>query len=451
MKTYQDLLALGESEKERMDFIASAVAEHKNGEIYKTARIAELYARHQNVTINQYQKLLYTISGKAVPDNYSANHKCASNFFDRFITQQNQYLLGNGVTFEKEETKQKLGRDFDAKMQQAGKAALIGGVSFCFWNFDRVDVFKITEIAPIYDEENGTLSAAIRFWQIDESKPIRYVLYEIDGYTEYIKRRDEEMKIYRQKREYREIVRKSEADGVEISNGGNYPGFPIVPLWANDYHQSELVGMREQIDCYDLIKSGFANDLDEASLFYWTLENCGGMKPEDIAKFVHQIKTLHAANVDGDEGAKATAHTMEVPYEGREAYLSRLENDMYNDFMALNVSQIAAGKITATQINAAYEPLNEKTDQFEYQVTTCIHCIFDIAGIDDEPKYRRSKIINQLEETEMVLMASAVLDDETILKKLPWLTPEEVAEVMERKTAEDSEKFFTETGGGDEL
>lgn len=447
MKTYQDLLAIGESEKERMDFIASAVAEHKNSEIYKTARIAELYARHQNVTITQYQKLLYTISGKAVPDNYSANHKCASNFFDRFITQQNQYLLGNGVTFEKEETKQKLGRDFDAKMQQAGKAALIGGVSFCFWNFDRVDVFKITELAPIYDEENGTLSAAIRFWQIDESKPIRYVLYEIDGYTEYIKRRDEEMKIYRQKREYREIVRKSEADGVEISNGGNYPGFPIVPLWANDYHQSELVGMREQIDCYDLIKSGFANDLDEASLFYWTLENCGGMKPEDIAKFVHQIKTLHAASVDGDEGAKATAHTMEVPYEGREAYLSRLENDMYNDFMALNVSQIAAGKITATQINAAYEPLNEKTDQFEYQVTTCIHGIFEIAGIDDEPKYRRSKIINQLEETEMVLMASAVLDDETILKKLPWLTPEEVAEVMARKTAEDSEKFFTETGG----
>ena len=37
MKTYQDLLALGESEKERMDFIASAVAAHKNSEIYKTA------------------------------------------------------------------------------------------------------------------------------------------------------------------------------------------------------------------------------------------------------------------------------------------------------------------------------------------------------------------------------------------------------------------------------
>jgi hypothetical protein len=52
-----------------------------------------------------------------------------------------------------------------------------------------------------------------------------------------------------------------------------------------------------------------------------------------------------------------------------------------------------------------------------------------------------------MEETEMVIMASAVLDDETILKKLPWLTPEEVAEVMARKTAEDGEKFFTETGG----
>ena len=57
----------------------------------------------------------------------------------------------------------------------------------------------------------------------------------------------------------KDIALVEDADGFEITNGTNYPSFPIVPLWANDSHQSSIVGIREQIDCYDLIKSGFAN------------------------------------------------------------------------------------------------------------------------------------------------------------------------------------------------
>ena len=76
--------------------------------------------------------------------------------------------------------------------------------------------------------------------------------------------------------------------------------------------------------------------------------------------------------VGGGDGAKAEAHTIEVPYQSRETYLTRLENDMYNDAMALNVNQVSAGNVTATAINAAYEPLNNKTDQFEYCIDECI-------------------------------------------------------------------------------
>lgn len=436
-KTYQDLQAA----EDKAAFILEAIREHKSSTMYMIAADAEEYDRQHNVTIMRYQKLLYTLSGVAVPDNFSANYKIPSNFFNRFVTQENQYLLGNGVTLENDANKEKLGKDFDIKLQKAGRDALVQGVAFGFWNLDHMEVFKLTEFVPMYDEENGALMAGIRFWQVAADKPLRATLYELDGYTEYIQRKSLSIQEMQPKRTYRQIVRQSAADGTEIFNLGNYPGFPIVPLWGNQHRQSELVGIKESIDCYDLIKSGFANDLDDASMIYWTLEGAGGMDDISLAQFVERIRTVKAAVVDGDSGAKAEAHTMEVPYASRVAYLERLEQDMCRDFQALDINSISAAAKTATEINAAYQPLDNKVDQFEYCVIEFLQGIFAIAGIEDNPTFKRSRIANQNEQTQMVLMAAQYLDDETLLNKLPWLTPEEVRDVLDRRDNTDMQRF----------
>lgn len=439
MKTYQDLIEARTSQKALGEFILAAIGDHKASEAYKIAADAVQYEAQKNVTIAKYRKLLYDMQGNAVPDNYSANHKCASNFFSRFVTQEASYLLGNGVTFDKEGTKEKLGKDIDTKLYKAGKSALVQGVAFGFYNLDRVKIFELMEFVPLLDEESGALRAGIRFWQISDDKPLRATLYEEDGYTDYIKKKkDTELSELAAKRTYRERGGISEADGVEIYDGTNYPTFPIVPLWGNLKHMSELVGMRENIDCYDLIKSGFANDLDDASMIYWTLENAGGMNDLDLAKFRERMKTLRAAVVDGGEGSKATAHTMDVPYQSREAYLSRLRDDLYEDAMALNTAQIAAGNVTATQIESAYEPLDQKCDEFEYCVIEFIKGLLAVAGIEDDPTFKRSRIVNQTELTNMVLSAADYLDDETVLRKLPFLTEDEIDGILKRKDAEES-------------
>lgn len=444
IKTYQDLLKVGDIEKDRMDFVLSAIKEHQNSEQYKIAKDAEQYASGKNATIMNYQKLLYTLSGKAVPDNYSANHKCASGFFKRFVTQEVAYLLGNGITFENEETKDKLGKNIDSVLYKGAKSALVQSVSFGFYNKDHIEMYNLTEFVPLYDEENGSLMAGIRYWQIDNDKPLRATLFEVDGYTEYVKRKDEEISVLKEKRAY--IIdskgdKKDIEDGTLEYVGRNYPAFPIIPLWANPEKQSELVGKREQIDCYDLIKSGFANDLDDASMIYWTITNAGGMDDIDLAKFLERMHVVRAATIDGDEGVKAEAHTIDVPYQSREAYLSRLEKDLYKDSMALDTEQIAAGQVTATQIEAAYEPLNEKTDEFELCIHEFINGILAIAGIEDTATFKRSQIVNRKEETEMLILASEYLDDETILRKLPFLTEDEIEGILQRKDAEEVERF----------
>lgn len=413
MLTFQDF----QKANDKKDFIRQFIDYHKSTELYQTALIADEYDRHQNRTIRMYQNLLYDVQGNAVPDNWSPNFKMASRFFNRFITQENQYLLGNGISWKDSDTKKKLGVNFDTQMQSLGKKALSGAVSFGFWNMNHLDVFSVLEFAPMYDEENGALMAGVRFWQLDSSKPIRATFYEIDGYTEYKWDSDNPNGIeLAPKRNYKQLVRSTEADGIEIYAGENYPGFPIVPLWGNSEKQSALVGLREQIDCYDLIKSGYANTVDEGSLIYWTLNNAGGMDNVDLAQFVQRMRTLHATTTD--DNVKAESHTIEVPYESREALLNKIRNDLYEDAMALDTRNITGGAATATQIRAAYEPLNSKTDEFEYCVRKFLSDILRIAGIDDEPTFTRSVIVNSQEELQLVIQAAQFLPDEYITKKV---------------------------------
>ena len=434
MLTYQDFLRAGNKE----NFIIELISEHKTSKQYHVAVDAENYNRQQNTTIMKYQKFLYKLTGQKIVDTISPNYKMASNYLNRFITQLNQYLLGNGATFTDENTKEKLGIELDTQLQKAGRSALIEGVSFGFWDFDKLRVFKLIEFAPLYDEENGSLRAGARFWQLDNDKPMRITFYEEDGYTEYIYKIGEEIEVIKPKTTYKQIVKYTAISGEEIYQGENYPNFPIVPFYANLERQSELVGIREQIDAYDLIKSGFANDLD-GHMLYWILENAGGMDDPDIARLIERMKMLGA--VISDEDAQVKMQQLDIPYESRIAYLDRLEEDLYKDFGALKVDIISSSATTATQINAAYLPLDCKTDQYEYECIEFVRNILKLQGIEDIPQFKRNKIANQSEATTMILQASNYLDDETVLKHLPFLSPDEIETILKNKEKEEAERF----------
>lgn len=443
MKTYQDFLEVAEkSDRDRMEFVLSAINDHKNSDLYQQAKIAREYDEHRNVTIITVQKLLYTLSGKAIPDNYSANYKLRSAFFPIFMRQETQYLLSNGVILKNAENKKRLGKKFDNQIQDLARSALVGGVAYGFWNLDHLEVFTVLDFVPMLDEENGSLRAGIRFWQVAANKPLRATLYEPDGFTQFIRRSGKEMEILEQKRGYVAVEASSEADGTEILEYQNYPGFPIIPMYGNRARQSELVGQREAIDCYDLIKSGFADTVDDASIIYWTISNAGGMDEIDMARFKETMRRIGVGLVD-DDGAKAEAHTLTIPVEAREALLSRLSDDLYRDFQMLDTTKIQGGQKTATEITAAYQQMDNKVDEFEYCVGDFLYQLFALIGIDDDPTFTRSKIVNQLEQTQMVLLAASYLDDETILSKLPWLTQEEIANILKRKSAEELERYST--------
>lgn len=438
MITYQDFAA----ENNRAEAIRRLIEDHNSSELVKTARIADLYDRQRNVTINEYVQKLYTASGIQVEDYVASNNKIASNFFHRLNTQRNTYLLGNGVTFSGDENgsiKARMGKKFDTNMKYGGYFALIHGLTFVFWNFNKVHVFPVTEFAPLWDEERGILRAGIRYWRLDKDKPMTAVFYEEDGYTTYrTKNSDTDFTEIEGKRAYKLTVSQAPADAqAKIVGEENYGTLPIVPLWGSSMHQSTLIGMRQAIDSYDLVRSGFANDLTDCAQIYWLLENYGGMSDADIAQFRDRLKLQHMAVVDSSDGGKVQGYTQELPYQARQAYLDNIRAGIYEDFGGLDVHTVAAGA-TNDHIEAAYQALDEQADDYEYQMIECIQQLLKLAGLPEntQPIFKRNRIANQREMVEMLMLSAEYLDDQTIISKLPFVSPDEIQEILDRISIE---------------
>lgn len=446
MLTYEDLLALGQNEDNRMAFCQKVIAEYISTQEYKDAQIAEQYYAGLNPTINKYEKVIYDQLGKAHVDMWTANHKIASSFFGFVVDQEVSYLLGNGVMFGDDATKDKIGDEFDQDMQDALEYARVGGSAYCFWNVNHVDVFRNTEFAPLKGEETGLVMAGVRWWQIDPEKPLRFTLYEPDGFTEYIKRPNEDVMVYRKKRAYKLKIVRSQAEGEISVDGENYEMLPIVPLYGDKSHKSFLSGKRNTLDALDLSRSNMVNGVDEGNLIYWVLTNCGGMDDLDDAQFVERLKTLHVAHADGDAGASVTANSIEAPFQGTQTTIDMLIRQLYQDFQAFDASAVTASNQSATAIRASYIPLDLKCDKIERQLTRCILGILKLAGIDDKPSYTRSQLINKQEETQTIIMQSQYFDDEYTRKKLLTINGDidQYDEIVSRIDADDIDRLGEE-------
>lgn len=433
--TFQDF----EKADDKKAFVLRAIGVHKNSKQYKLAKMADDYDAQRNTTITNVTKTIYDANGVEVDDFTASNTRIASNFFNRLNTQRCMYSLGNGVNFidpheaadgqTNDETKEALGKHFDHIAREAAYHALIHGRSYLFWNMDRTYWFKFTEFVGLVDEYDGTLRAGIRFWQIDESKPLNAVLYEEDGYTKYRTDKDGKLDEVQPKRAYKVKYQYTDAGDVLATEEENYTRLPIVTMYASRLKQSTLVGMREAIDAYDMISSGFANDLLDCAQVYWIVENYGGMSDDDLAQFIDRIKMNHIAEADTSSGGAIRPYTQDIPVKGREAFLTLIKNRIYDDFGALDVHTISAYS-TNDHVDAAYQPMDENADDFEHWVGDAIEQLLLLQGIEDRPVFVRNKISNQKSQIEMVLEEAPYLDRATILRKLPNITYDEAQAIL---------------------
>ena len=446
-------------ETDRAKWLGSAIAQYMRSDEYKLAQEADLYEKQQNTRIKEVERLIYSMNGKATKDYTKINNQIPSNFFHRLVTQRVSYSLGNGISFanKKQErkadqtlvihdpTKDELGNKFDDIAYRVGFNAVKHGACYCFYNDGEYHIFPMTEFLPFMDEVTGKIRAGVRFWCLEwKKRPVVVDLYEEDGYSRYMTAEKKfglgALELKEEKRPYKETVQVTEADGEEIIGGENYTSLPIAVMYGNKNKQSALIGMKPNIDAYDIIHSGYANDLSECAQVYWIISNAQGMNNADLTRFRDRLLLQHIAVADTEQSA-ITPYTQEIPFNSREACLSRIRDCIYSDFGALDVKNISAQAVTATQIRAAYQSMDEEADDFEYQVNEFVQQILALIGVEDYPVFDRNRISNEKEETEMIMLAANYLDAKTVLDKLPFITVDEVDGILARKETQDMNSF----------
>jgi hypothetical protein len=356
-------------------------------------------------------------------------------------------------------TKDMLGNDFDMSVFQWAYWALANGAAFLYvhrgherdeWEYT---LFRKTEFLPLYDESTGALRGGVRFWSLDwRKRPITAVLYTEEGYTRYEtmpgKYGLSALEKAEDLRAYVETVETSEAFGEEVTGAGNLTTLPIFPLYSGENRDSVLDNLKPLIDSYDLILSGLCNDINDCAQVYWLVSGAMGMTEKDKKQMLDRLILQHMAVIDG-ENSSITPYTQEIPFQARSEALKQLRNQIYENFGGFDVHAMEASA-TNDHIQAAYWPMDEEADAFEYQLITAIRMILDMLGIDDVPVFVRNRVSNQAEQTNMILAAAQYLDKQTVLEKLPWISVDEVDEILSRLDGESFGRFEDDFGGFEE-
>lgn len=445
--TYQDWEQT--PEHERLELLLDIIRQYKSSPDFRQGLVANQYFRAENPAVaGKYLLRPITVeikdesTGKVRKTNRTEKidgNRVFSSFFSRFVIQQNQFLLANGVTLDSEATKKRLGLGFDKALERLGEKALTHGVAWGFWNVDHLEVIeavkdKLSGAVALLDERTSEPMMLVQFWQISRKRPLYVRLYTVNGVVEYSTNEDGKLvEIAASRRAYiRHISR--DVLGTLILDESNYSTLPVIPLWASEEKRSELtLAIKSKIDLYDRILSDFGDNLDRACDVYWVLNNFGGTM-SDIAETLGAIERLKAvANISDGTGSASTAepHTIEVPYAARQAALDILQKQLYSDFMALSMDELTGGSLTNVAIETATLNLNLKADRYEWQCFNFVQKVLRLIGVETEViKFKRQTLVNKSETVADIVAMRQDIDRRTALKLNPYIDQEEIEQIM---------------------
>ncbi len=363
-------------------------------------------------------------------------NRIGSGFLFRLITQQNQFLLSEGVTLP-EPVKKRLGADFDHQLELLGERSLLHGCAWGYWNADHLEVLEAARnvgsgFFPLLDERTGEIGLGVQFWQLHSDKPMYLRVFSGRGVT-LMRRMGDHLDLLGEEEPYQRIRRQDVLDDT-LTVGPGYDRPPLIPLLANSEGISELTpAIRSKIDAYDNILSDFADNLDRANDVYWVLNNFGGTT-DDIAELLEEINRVKAvANLSDGTGSSATAepHTIEVPYMARKTALDLLQKAIYQDFMGLDMDALIGRDLTNVAIRVAAANMNLKADRYEWQVRHFVHSLLRLLGCDTEDVLlKRQAIANESETVANIVAMRGDIDRQTALRLNPYVTDEEMQRLL---------------------
>ena len=424
MLSHSDFLKCGNDDVKKMRFVEDVIAEFQNSEEYKWADKATKYYNIENPEIEAVEKIIYDMKGLAHKDLVSPNSKIRNGYFPSIIDGHVSHLLANGITFENQSNKDKLGKNFDDVTKEIYRESLICRCGYGFYDGENKKTIKMPYLntRPIVDDYTGAMTECVYYTQIAPDKPKVFTLYEPDGFTQYVEENGKQMQVKQVKTPYRYIEIKNKAEGSYfIAVDSAESKLPIIQLRTKN-NKSMLVGALDKLVTLDLMSSQLVNNVSQSELIYWVLKNYGGMDDIADANFIVNLIKSHVIHV-GDDGS-AEPHQIQVPFDANNAAFLRLKSELYICMHGVEHDVIRAGNPTATELETAYTEQRHFSANSESQVFDYVRGMMKLAGIDEDETI-------SVEYNETINTSEAITN---LLASAPYLVGE-TGEAVTRKLA----------------
>lgn len=330
--------------------------------------------------IKDYRLFYYNTDGILVEDTTRSNAKIPHAFFTENVDQLVQYILSGDDQFIKSDIPE-LQAELDSYFNEnedfiAELSDLLTGV--VAKGFDYMHSYKNAEDRTAFEWSDGIGIVEVRakdtdkntdhviYWYIDriekgqkkikriqvwDSKVVEYWVQTDDGEIE----KDESEKINPKPHTL------YQAEGKEEIEYENFGFIPFFRLDNNRKQQSGLKVIKDLIDDYDIHACSLSNNLID---FDTPLHVVKGFQGDNLDELQQNLKTKKVVGVDSEGGIEV--HTVDIPYQAREAKLALDEKNIYRFGMGLNSNGL---KDTNATTNISIKMMYSLLDLKGYKLT----------------------------------------------------------------------------------
>lgn len=397
----------------------------------------------------------------------TADNRIPSNFYKLLVNQEAAYaftappLFDVGAKEANERIQAVLGDGYPKKCKSLCVKAQNGGVAWIHYWSDAEGKFQYAaidckQVIPIWStalcEE---LEGVIRTYaQLDDGTGDEYIIYEIwtrDECCSFRKKADEKANAIR---EYEQFVTFcAETDSEEPSSV--YPhgigAVPFIPFFNNDEGTDNLKDIKELIDTYDKVFSGFVNDLEDIQQIIMVLTNYGGEADRigELWEEIKQKKIILLESEGKDDGSGVSTLGIEIPVEARKEMLSITRKAIFEQGQGIDPDPQNFGNSSGVALKYLYSLLELKTGmletEFKIGFSKLIRAICSHEGLAGEriiQTWTRTSVSNDLELADIASKSKNIISDETIVKNHPWVEDAEKELDLLKKQNEDAEPDF---------
>lgn len=429
----------------------------------------------------------YWHEGKEVPDKVKTNRKLIHPFHQLAVNRKTAYICSKPVKVTTkepdivdpdkptaEESKQLkdaqdfqnylgeyLNDDFNQMLYDTVEDISNGG--FAVWKMNvnpdeelEFILIPAKECAPIYDmQHQNKLIGMLRYYKfpfVNSSTGKMKELYKVEYYTDnnvtYWEQQEDESFVsdysYNTNTNvFGHFEKWNTTKPGEVQQLG-WGRVPFVIIKNNSKCTTDLDNIKTLIDAYDLVVSGFCNDLLDFDKLVYVIKNFMGLigKPGDlqagISEIAMAVKNIHEHGLilTDDKGGADTIKA-EIPVEAKKEFLKMTREAIF--YLGEDVDTSSESFINAPSgwaIELRYVPLDQKADRtisqvklalkdFYWFVTKFINMKykknFDSAGI--VTTFNKTIITNKLEMVQ--LLAQSNISQQTYLENHPLINSAE--------------------------